>query len=146
METLQSIKSTAHVKSIPGAKTMGMKHHVRGCLEDNSLDTAIFHSGTNNLKNNESAEVIATDITNLAMFVKKEKKTVVVSGITVRNDKFNDRRKNVNSLLKRKCEVGKIVFVDNSNITVSMLNHRGLGLNERGTTHLVSNLCSTLIK
>ena len=41
---------------------MGMKHHVRGCLEDNAPDTAIFHFGTNNPKNNESAEDIATDI------------------------------------------------------------------------------------
>ena len=54
--------------------------------------------------------------------------------------------KNVNRLLKRRCEVEKIVFVDNANITVSMLNHSGLHLNERGTTPLVNNLCSTLAK
>ena len=36
---------------------------------------------------------------------------------------------------------GKIfVFVDNSDIPVSMLNHSGLHLNERGTTRLVNNL------
>ena len=52
------MKSTVHVKSIFGATTKGMKHHVRGYLEDNSPDTAILHFGTNNLKNNESAEVL----------------------------------------------------------------------------------------
>ena len=140
------MKSTVHVKSIPGATTKGMKHHVRGCLEDNSPDTAIIHFGTNNLKNNESAEDIATDIMNLEISVKNEKKTVVVSDITVRNDKFNDKGKNVNRLLKRRCEVEKIVFVDNSNITISTLNHSGLHLNERGTTRLVNNLYSTLAK
>ena len=95
-----------------------MKHHVRGCLEDNSPDTAIIHFGTNNLKNNESVEDIATDIMNLAISVKNEQETVVVSGVSVRNDKFNDKGKDVNHLLKRICEVEKIVFVDNSNITV----------------------------
>ena len=128
------IKSTVHVKSIPGATAKGMKHHV------------IIHFGTNNLKNNESAEDIATDIMNLAISVKNEKKTVVVSGITVRNDKFNDKGKSVNPLLKLICKVEKVVFVDNSNITVSMLNHSGLHLNERGTTRLVNNLCSTFAK
>ena len=75
--------------------------------EDNSPDTAILHFGTNNLKNNESVEDIATDIMNLNISVKNEKKTVVVFGITVRNNKFNDKGKNVSSLLKRKCEVKK---------------------------------------
>ena len=72
----------------PWRKNEGMKHHVRGCLEDNSPDTAVLHFGTNNLKNNENAENIATDILNLAISVKNEKKTLVVSGITVRNDKL----------------------------------------------------------
>ena len=59
------MKFIVHVKSIPCAKTKGMKHHVKGCLEDNSLDTAILHFRTNNLKNNESVEDIATDVMNL---------------------------------------------------------------------------------
>ena len=112
------MKISVHVKSIPGATTKGMKHHVRGCSEDNSTDTAILHFGTNKLKNNEKAEDIATHIMNVVISVKNENKTVVVSGITVRNHKFNDKRKNVNSLLKRKYEAEKIAFVDNSNNTV----------------------------
>ena len=140
------MKSTVHVKSIPGATTKGMKHHFRGCLEDNSPDTAILHFGNNNLKNNESAEDTATDIMNLAISVKIKKKAVVVSGITVQNDKFNDKGKNINSLLKRKCVVEKIVSVDNSSITGIMLNHSGLHLNEGGTTRVVNNVCSTLAK
>ena len=88
----------------------------------------------------------ATDIMNLVIPVKNQKKTVVVSGMTVQNDKFNDKEKNVNRLLKRGWEVEKIVFGDNSSITVSMLNHNGLNLNERGTTRLLNNLCSTLTK
>ena len=59
-----------------------------------------------NLKNNENA-----------ISVKNEKKTVVASGRTVRNERFNDKGKNVNCLLKRECEVEETVFVDNSNVT-----------------------------
>lgn len=98
------------IGKIPGATTKGMKHHVRGCLKDNYLDTAILHFGTNNLKINESAEDIATDIMNPAISVNNEKKTVLVSGITVQNDKFDEKGKNVNSLLKQKCKVEKKVF------------------------------------
>ena len=58
-----------------------MKNHVRGCLEDNSPDTVILHFGTNNLKNNKSAENIATDIIDLARSVENEEKFAVASSI-----------------------------------------------------------------
>ena len=58
-----------------------MKNHVRGCLEDNSPDTVILHFGTNNLKNNESAENIATDIIDLARSVENEEEFAVASSI-----------------------------------------------------------------
>ena len=58
-----------------------MKNHVRGCLEDNSPDTVILHFGSNNLKNNESAENIATDIIDLARSVENEEKFAVASSI-----------------------------------------------------------------
>ena len=53
------MKSSVAVKSIPGATTKGMKHHIKGCLEDNSPDSIILHVGTDNLKNKESVEDIA---------------------------------------------------------------------------------------
>ena len=53
------IKFSVAVKSIPGATTKGIKYHIKGCLEDNSLDSIILPVGTNNLKNKESAEDIA---------------------------------------------------------------------------------------
>ena len=69
-----------------------------------------------------------------------------VSGLTVRNDRLNNKRKNVNSLAKRKCDEEKICFVDNTNINVCMLNNNGLHLNERGTTGRVHNFCFILAK
>ena len=69
-----------------------------------------------------------------------------MSGLTVRNDRLNGKRKNVNNLLKRRCDEEKICFVDNTNINVGMLNNSGLYLNERGTTRLVNNFCLSLAK
>ena len=67
------MKSSVAVKSIPGATTKGMKHHIKGCLEDNSPDSVILYVGTNNLKNKESVEVIGNDIMDIAIFIRNDK-------------------------------------------------------------------------
>ena len=74
----------------------------------------------------------------VAISVRNEKINVVVSGLTVRNDRLNDKGKNENSLGKLKCAEGKIFFVDNTKINVVMLNNSDQHLNERGTTRLVN--------
>ena len=103
-----------------------MKHHIKGCLENNSPDSVILHVGTNNLKNKESVEDIAKDIMDMAIFIINEK--------------------SMNSLLKRRCDEEKTCFVDNTTINVGMLKNSGLHLNERGTTRLVNNFCFSLAK
>ena len=123
-----------------------MEHHVKGCLEDYPLDSIILHVRTNNLKNKDSAEDIANVIMDIEISIRNEKFNVFVSGLTVRNDRLNDKGKNVNSLLKCKCDKEKICFVDNTNINVAMLNNSGLHLNERGTTRLVNSLCFSVAK
>ena len=117
------MKSSVAVKSIPGAAAKGMKHHIKGCLEDNSADSIKLHVGTNNLKSRESVEDIANDIMDVVIFIRNEKTNVFVSSLTIRNDRLNDKRKNVNSLLKRRCYEEKICFVENTNINVEMLNN-----------------------
>ena len=76
------MKSTVHVKSIPGTTAKGMKHYIGECLEENSSDAAILDFGTNNLKNNESAgdiaEDIATSIMNLQSWPKYMRQTLVL--------------------------------------------------------------------
>ena len=119
-----------------------MKHHVKGCLEDNCPDSIILHVVTNNLKNKESVEDIANDIMGVAVSIRNEKTNVFVSVLTVRNDRLNDKGNNVNSLLKRKCDEEKTCFVvDNTNINVGMLNNSDLHLNEQRTTRFVNNFC-----
>ena len=41
------MKSIVSVRSIFGATTKAIKHHVMICLEDESLDTILLHHGTN---------------------------------------------------------------------------------------------------
>ena len=91
------MKSSVAVKSVLGATTKGMKHHIKGCLEDNSPDSVILHVGTNNLKNKESVEDIANDTLDIVIFIRNEKTNVFVSDLTVRNDRLNDKRKSANS-------------------------------------------------
>ena len=131
------MKSSFAAKSIPGLTTKCMKHHVKRYLEDNSSDSIILYVRTSNLKNKESAEDIANDIIDLAISIRKEKTNVFVSGLTVRNDRLNDKGKNVNNLLKRKCDEEKIYFVASTNINVSILNNSGQHLNESGTRILI---------
>ena len=142
----KKMKSSVVVKSIAGATTKNMRHHIKGRLEDNSPDSVILYVGTNNIKNKESVEDIANNIMDVATFIRIEKNNVFVSDTTVRNDRLNDKGKNVNSLLKRRCDEEKICFVYNTNNNVGMLNNSGLHLNERGTTRLVNNFCLSLAK
>ena len=69
-----------------------------------------------------------------------------MSGLTFRNDRLNDKGKNVNSLLISKCDEEKICFIDNTHINVGMLNNSGLRLNECGTTRFVNNFCFSVAK
>ena len=83
------MKSIVSVHSISGTSTKAMKHHVMECLEDRSPDTILLHYGTNNLRSEESAEKIASNIINVVLSAKNKKSTVYVSGLTVRNDKYD---------------------------------------------------------
>ena len=48
------MKSIVSVRSISGATTNAIKHHVMGCFEDGSPDTILLHHGTNDLRSEES--------------------------------------------------------------------------------------------
>ena len=88
----KSMKSNVLVRSIPGASTNGMKHYIKGCLEDISPDALILYHGANNLKSGKTSEKIANDIVNLALTIQSEKTKVFISGLTISNDNLNKRR------------------------------------------------------
>ena len=49
-----------------------MKHHIMGCLEDESPDAILLHHGTNNLRNEESTGNIASNTINVALSAKNK--------------------------------------------------------------------------
>ena len=104
-----------------------MKHHIMECLEDGPPDTIPLHHGTNDLRSEEPAEKIASNIINV-VFSAKNKNTVYVSGLIVRNDKHR-MGKEVNVVLKKKCNNKNLSLIDNRNINPCMLNKSGLHLN-----------------
>ena len=138
------MRSTVSVRSIPGATTNGMIYHVKGCLEDTSPDFIILHHGTNDLNGNSTSEEIADKILNLAASIKTSKNQVFVSGLVIRKDKLNKKSNEVNALLKNKCGIKQMSFIDNKNIKLGMLNKSEIHLNETGTTRLVNNFCYSM--
>ena len=70
---------------------------------------------------------------------KNLKKDVYVSGLTVRNDKYDGKGKEIKAILKKKINDKNLSFTDNGNINPRMLNKSGLHLNEYGTTQLVND-------
>ena len=59
------MRSTVSVRSIPGATTKGMIHHVKGSLEDTTPGFIILHHGTNDLNGNSKSQEIVDKILNL---------------------------------------------------------------------------------
>ena len=70
-----------------------MKRHVIGCLENESPDMILLDHGTNDLRSEESAEKIASNIINVALSAKNTIITDYISGLTVRNDKYDRKGK-----------------------------------------------------
>ena len=137
-------RSTVSVRSIPGTRAKEMIQHVKGCLEDTSPDFIILHHGTNDLNSNSTSEEIADKIFNLADSIKTSKTQVFVSGLVIRKDKLNKKGNEVNELLKNKCGIRQLSFIDNKNISLGMLNKSEIHLNEYGTTRLINNFCFSM--
>ena len=76
--------------------------------------------------------------------VKASKIQVFVSGLVITKDKLNKKGNEVNELLKNKCGIRQLSFIDNKNISLGMLNESWIHLNEYGTTRLVNNFCYSM--
>ena len=62
----KSTKYITTVKSIPGATTLGMIHHVKGCMVDFAHDNVLLHCGTNDFKKGLTPQKIPQNILKLA--------------------------------------------------------------------------------
>ena len=72
-----------YVKSFPGAKTSCMKDYVKPSLRS-TPNHFILHVGTNDLNSNQTSEVIAKEIVDLATSLKNNQHDVSVSNIILR--------------------------------------------------------------
>ena len=51
-----------------------------------------------------------------------------------------------NDFIKQQCLTNHLLFIDNENINLGMLNKNGFHLNENGTKRLVNNFCFSMAK
>ena len=138
----KSTKYVTTVKSIPGATTEGMSHHVKGCMVDFAPDIVLLHCGTNDLKKDLTPQKITQNILKLSEEVSGGgKRDVLVSGIINIGDDYNAKVQKVNQFLSEIRTRKNVKYIDNGffNIDLDMLNQSKLHLNRFGTIQLVKN-------
>ena len=92
------------VSPFTGAKVSCVVDHRKPTIRDDKPDHVILHTGTNDLLREKTAGQIARSITELAMSLKDNDNSVVVSGIIPRNDNLNNKATEVNNHLLLKCK------------------------------------------
>ena len=125
-----------------------MRDYIKPCLRENRPEHVVFHVGTNDLPSVKSADSIARSIITLAQEVIAEKRSVSISSIIPRNDKWNNKVFEVNSCLKKLCDDAKIDYLDSSiNINPQRhLNSSRLELNTTGSGKLLQNFVTFIKK
>ena len=103
-------------KHFTGAKTKDMEFYIIPTLEQNP-ETIIIHSGTNDLKSENSPEEIPRDIINLTTSCKTQTNKVILSSIVPRYDNFNEKATRVSKCLKKEFEARNICFFGHRNIS-----------------------------
>ena len=127
-----------YVKSFPGAKTSCMKDFVEPLLRS-TPNHFILPVGMNDLNSNQTPEVIAKEVVDLATLLKNSQHDVSVSNIIHRADlsKLNAKRCEVNQVLYQLCYERNIYLIDQSKkIKPNHLNKGRLHLNKNGSNIL----------
>ena len=96
-----------------------------------------LHVGTNDFKENKSAEKIADEISSLISSLKEENKEVAFSGICPRGDQLRTKALEVNKVLEKRCRIG-FIKRDNMDAT-SHTNGSNLHLNREGNSILAKS-------
>ena len=112
-------------------------------IRDDKPDHVILHTGTNDLRSEKTASQIARSITELAISLKVNDNSVIVSDIVPRHDSLNNKATEVNNHL-----LLKIPFIAHSeNIDSSKhLSASKLHLNHIGIKVFAENLSVFLKK
>ena len=74
-----------------------MVDQVKPTIRDDKQDHVILYTGTNDLRSEKIASLIARSITELTMSLKDNDNSVTVSGIVPRNNNLNNKASEVNN-------------------------------------------------
>ena len=74
-----------------------MVDQVKPTIRDDKPDHVILYTGTNDLRSDKIASLIARSIAELTMSLKDNDNSVIVSGIVPRNDNLNNKANEVNN-------------------------------------------------
>ena len=96
-----------------------MVDHVKPTIHDDKPDRVILHTGKNDLRGEKITSQIARSITELAMSLKDNDNSVIVSGIDPRNDNLNNKATEDNKRLLLMRKKRKIPFIAHENIDSS---------------------------
>ena len=91
-------KFIAKVRPFSSAKTEDMQGYLKSIKGDFDKNIFILYIGTNNLSTNDSREMIAYKVVEIAGLLKRESDNVKLSGIVPRGNKLIEKAEKVNSL------------------------------------------------
>ena len=133
------------VKTFRGVNTSKMKWHVKPTIEENP-ENVILVCGTNNLTESSDPNTVANEIFELGMTIVNESNSnLVISSIIHRKNEFRSKIKEINGLLKDKCNQRNIGFLSHDNINpINHSNRGGLHLNKTGNSLLFENFINII--
>ena len=118
-----------------------MNDYVKPYIREKNSDHIIFHVGANDIPASKDSLAITQSIVDLAKSVMTQDGSVAMSGITPRNDQWNNKVREVNDSLDGMCENHNILFIDYSKSIDprKILNNSKLHLNIKGSNKLRDN-------
>ena len=126
-----------YVKSFPGATVRDLVDYSVPSKRY-SPDLYILQGGGNDLVN-KNPEAIANELIDLAKDLKTPENEVLIGGIMARTDRFQEKGKTLDHILKGKCLELNIGFIDHSNINSTHINNSGIHLSPYGSRVLANN-------
>lgn len=139
--------SRVQVSTFPGCSTLDMEDHIKPILRKKP-DKLVIHVGTNSLRETETPEKCADEISNLAKMVlsSSPETTVALSSIITRIDDkvLAAKAFEVNLHLKQICQQNHWIFINHSNIKSNHLNRSGIHLNKAGTLIMARNFTNII--
>ena len=145
---LSTIDINVNVHSFLGVRISCMIDHVNPTLRDINLDHIVLHAGTNDLRTENTNNLIAKATTDLATSLENDGNAVTVSGIVPRLDNLKNKTNEVNRCLVVMCKERNVSFLpQDETIDPSMhLNKSKLNLKSNGIKIFAEKFSRFLVK